>query len=89
MPVRAVCKPRSPDLKRGALATDARGCSLWRSLLERRSPGFATRSVSWCGPVSGGLHVHVFLFDQITNIEILPPADNVYYYVLSCSRVNE
>ncbi len=38
MPVRAVCKPRSPDLKRGALATDARGCSLWRSLLERRLP---------------------------------------------------
>ncbi len=35
MPVRAVCKPHSPDLKRGALATDARGCSLWRSLLER------------------------------------------------------
>ncbi len=28
MPVRAVCKPHSPDLKRGALATDARGCSL-------------------------------------------------------------
>ncbi len=35
MPVRAVCKPHYPDLKRGALATDARGCSLWRSLLER------------------------------------------------------
>ncbi len=38
MPVRAVCKPHSPDLKRGALATDARGCSLWRSLLERPPP---------------------------------------------------
>ncbi len=38
MPVRAVCKPHSPDLKRGALATDARGCSLWRTLLERPSP---------------------------------------------------
>ncbi len=38
MPVRAVCKPRSPDLKRGALATDARGCSLRRSLLERPPP---------------------------------------------------
>ncbi len=60
MPVRAVCKPPSPDLKRGALATDARGCSLWSSLLEhlqRRSPGFATRSVSWCVPVLGGLHI--------------------------------
>ncbi len=39
MPVRAVCKPHSPDLKRGALATDARGCSLWRSLLECPPPG--------------------------------------------------
>ncbi len=38
MPVRAVCKPRSPDLKRGALATDARGYSLWRSLLECPPP---------------------------------------------------
>ncbi len=38
MPVRAVCKPRSPDLKGGALATDIRGCSLWRSLLERPPP---------------------------------------------------
>ncbi len=38
MPVRAVCKPHSPDLKRGALANDARGCSLWRSLLERPPP---------------------------------------------------
>ncbi len=38
MPIRAVCKPRSPDLKRGPLATDARGCSLWRTLLERPPP---------------------------------------------------
>ncbi len=28
MPVRAVCKPHSPDLKRGALATDTKGCIL-------------------------------------------------------------
>ncbi len=58
MPVRAVCKPHSPDLKRGALATDARGCSLWRSLLERPPPApesrVQTHSVSGCGPVSGG-----------------------------------
>ncbi len=39
MPVRAVCKPHSPDLKRGTLATDARGCSLWRDLLERLGLG--------------------------------------------------
>ncbi len=31
-------KPHSPDLNRGALATDARGCSLWRTLLERPPP---------------------------------------------------
>ncbi len=43
MPVRAVCKPHSPDLKRGALATDTRGCSLWRSLLERPPPAPASR----------------------------------------------
>ncbi len=43
MPVRAVCKPRSPDLKRGALATDARGCSLWRTLLERPPPAPESR----------------------------------------------
>ncbi len=43
MPVRAVCKPRSPDLKRGALATDVRGCSLWGSLLERPPPAPESR----------------------------------------------
>ncbi len=43
MPVRAVCKPHSPDLKRGALATDAWGCSLWRSLLERPPPAPESR----------------------------------------------
>ncbi len=34
MPVRAVCKPHSPDLKKRR----ARGCSLWRSLLEPPPP---------------------------------------------------
>ncbi len=43
MPVRAVCKPHSPDLKRGALATDARGCSLWRTLLECPPPAPESR----------------------------------------------
>ncbi len=43
MPVRAVCKPLSPDLKRGALATDAAGCSLWRYLLERPPPAPESR----------------------------------------------
>ncbi len=52
-------KPHSPDLNRGALATDARGCSPLRYLLElpashAGSPGFATLLVSGCGPVSGG-----------------------------------
>ncbi len=76
MPVRAVCKPHSPDLKRGALATDARGCSLWRSLLERRPPALESRVRPFgelVRPVSGGgvtltisflcrLHVSVNLF---------------------------
>ncbi len=47
---------------RGALATDARGCSLWRYLLERPAscvgnPGFETRSAldtSWDGADLGG-----------------------------------
>ncbi len=41
--MRAVCKPHSPDLKRGTLATVARGCSLWRSLLERLPPALESR----------------------------------------------
>ncbi len=61
MPVRPVCKPHSPDLKRGALATDARGCSLWRSLLERPPPAPESRvrdpAPTSCGSVDpGGLH---------------------------------
>ncbi len=44
MPVRAVCKPHSPDLtKRRSIATDTRGCSLWHSLLERPPPVPASR----------------------------------------------
>ncbi len=65
MPVRAVCKPHSPDLKRGALWTDARGCSLWRSLLERPPPAPESRV---CDPLGelvrtcvGGV-THAFLF---------------------------
>ncbi len=53
MPVRAVCKPHSPDLKRGALATDARGCSLWRDLLERPPPAPESR-VRGADPCRGG-----------------------------------
>ncbi len=56
MPIRAVVNLTLLTSKRGALATDARGCSLWRSLLERPppapDPGFETRSDElWqCGP---------------------------------------
>ncbi len=62
MPVRTVCKPHSPDLKRGALATDARGCSLWRSLLECPPPAWESRvrdplgtkyELGRCGPGRG------------------------------------
>ncbi len=34
MPVSAVCKPHSPDLKKKR----SNGCNLWRSLLERPPP---------------------------------------------------
>ncbi len=44
MPVRAVCKNLTLlTSKRGALATDARGCSLWRYLLERPPPAPESR----------------------------------------------
>ncbi len=63
MPVRAVCKPHSPDLKRGALATDARGCSLWRSLLEPPPPAPESRVRDPLGELVrtrlGGLHMHI------------------------------
>ncbi len=39
MPVRAVCKPHSPDLKK----RHSSGCSLWRSLLERPPPAPESR----------------------------------------------
>ncbi len=48
--------------QRGALATDAKSCSLWRSLLERPPPvpetRFETCSVWCCGP-GGGLTIIV------------------------------
>ncbi len=73
MPERAVCKPHSPDLKRGALATDTRGCSLWRSLLERPPLAPESRVRDPLGElvrtrVGGGYtdthteHSHAFLF---------------------------
>ncbi len=39
MPVRAVCKPHSPDLKKRRSS----GCNLWRSLLERPPPAPESR----------------------------------------------
>ncbi len=39
MPVRAVCKPHSPDLK----MRRSTGCNLWRSLLERPLPALESR----------------------------------------------
>ncbi len=75
MPVRAVCKPHSPDLKKRR----ARGCNLWRSLLERPPPALeswvrnplGTRT-SWDGadPCRGVLHI------QGTCCSITPLAQN-------------
>ncbi len=75
MPVRAVCKPHSPDLKKRC----ARGCNLWRSLLERPPPALeswvrnplGTRT-SWDGadPCRGVLHI------QGTCCSITPLAQN-------------
>ncbi len=58
-----MCKPRSPDLKKRR----ARGCSLWRSLLERPPPALESRirdplgiRTSWDGAdrCRGMLHTH-------------------------------
>ncbi len=58
MPVRAVCKPHSPDLKKRR----SRGCSLWRYLLERPPPAWESRvrdplgtryELGRCGPRRG------------------------------------
>ncbi len=55
MPVRAVCKPHSPDLKkRGAQATDTFSL-LGRAPASRtRVPG--SRPAQWVGADPGGLH---------------------------------
>ncbi len=73
MPVRAVCKPHSPDLKRGALATDARGCSLWRYLLERPPPTPESQvrdpleARTSCGGVDLGGVVTYILYTNVHN----------------------
>ncbi len=58
--------------KRGALATDARGCSLWRYLLERPPPTWeslvrdplGTRyELGWCG--SGrGCYINIYIYTR-------------------------
>ncbi len=70
MPVRFVCKPHSPDLKKRR----STGCNLWRSLLERRlprrNPGFEIRSeqervvVVWTR--EGVLHIDIFFKDGVS-----------------------
>ncbi len=71
MPVRAVCKNLTLlTSKRGALATDASGCSLWRSLLERpasRAGILGSRPApTSCGSVDPGgyiyIYIHTFLY---------------------------
>ncbi len=76
MPVRAVCKPHSPDLRRGALATDARGCSLWRSLLERPPPVPESRVRDPLGElvrtrVGGVTPIHFQKFQSTTTVATL------------------
>ncbi len=63
MPVRAVCKPHSPDLKK-------RCCNLWHSLIERpppaRNPGFETRSEQEGGVDLGGGVTDIFFKDGVS-----------------------
>ncbi len=68
---------------RGALATDDRGCSLWRYLLERPPPAWESRvrdvhsalETSWDGADPGGgvtyIILHLFIYNiQYNNMNI-------------------
>ncbi len=73
-------KPHSPDLNRGALATDARGCSLWRYLLERPPPAPESRVRDPLGELVrtrvGGLHrLHV----SVNLFSVLDVFENHYF----------
>ncbi len=68
MPVRAVCKPHSPDLKKRR----AKGCSLWRSLFERPPPAPESRvrdpleARPSCGGVDpGGVVIYIYIYIYI------------------------
>ncbi len=67
MPVRAVCKPHSPDLKKKRSS----GCNLWRSLLERPPPAPKSRVRDPLGVVvvwtwEGVLHIDIFFKDAVS-----------------------
>ncbi len=70
MPVRAVCKPHSPDLKK----RHSSGCNLWRSLLERPPPAPESRvhdplgARRSCGGVDpgGGVTYRYFFKDGVS-----------------------
>ncbi len=66
MPVRAVCKPHSPDLKKRR----ARSCSLWRSLLKRppaapeswvRDP-LGARRVRLVWTQGGYIYIYIYIY---------------------------
>ncbi len=66
MPVRAMCKPHSPDLKKRR----ARGCSLWRSLLERPPPApesrvrdpLGARRVRMVWTRGGYIYIYIYIY---------------------------
>ncbi len=86
MPVRAVCKPHSLDLKRGALATDARGCSLWRSLLERPPPAPESRvrdplSELVRTRVGGVTYIYIYIYIMFSIIILVQSlASKVFFF---------
>ncbi len=85
MPVRAVCKPHSPDLKKRRSS----GCSLWRSLLERPPPAPESQvrdplgARTSCGGVDpeGVLHIDIFFKDGVSKflaqVHMIPKAHPV------------
>ncbi len=89
MPVGGECKNLTLlTSKRGALATDTRGCSLWRYLLERPPPAWESRvqdpleARTSCGGVDpGGGVTRAFHFTTLNSCSQLFSSGFVLLYI--------
>ncbi len=89
MPVRAVCKPHSPDLKKRRSSAVAFGVPCKSARLPRRNPGFETRSkqervvVVWTR--EGLLHIYmqyyIYLFAHLTVLHFSLIYCTFYFFI--------